>query len=288
MESSRCKAFLASVENGSFSKAAEALNYTPSGVSQLVNAFEADIGFPLLIRDKKGVRPTNDGLRILAAVREFLMQEEYIFQLASEIKGLITGEITIGTYSSIATHLLPGLIKQFQTNFPDITIHIMEGIREEITRWLDNREIDIAFLSYKAPMEYKWISLYDDPMIAVLPPDHPLANQKAYPLEKCQEENFIMPGLGRDVDIIEMLQCNGLTPTIAFSTLENFTALAMIEQGLGMSIMNELITKNWKADIVYLPVDPLQVVSLGIAVHSLQKISPAAKRFVNYCISAFV
>ncbi len=288
MESSRCKAFLASVEYGSFSKAAEVLGYTPSGISQLVNAFEADMGFPLLLRDKKGVRPTDNGIRILAAVREFLIQEEHIYQLASEINGLNTGKITIGAYSSIATHWLPEIIKYFKINYPNITIHIMEGIRQEITKWLDDREIDIAFLSYRVPMEYEWIPLADDPMIAVLPPEHPMANQKTYPLEKCQEEKFIMPGLGKDVDVIETLQINGLTPTISFSTLENFAAIAMIEQGLGMSIMNELITKNWQADVVKLPVAPPQTISLGIAVHSLKTIPPAAKRFVDYCVAAFV
>lgn len=288
METSRCKAFVASVEYGSFSKAAEVLGYTPSGVSQLVNSFEDDIGFPLLTRDKKGVRPTENGLTILAAVREFLSQEDHIYQLASEIKGLITGTITIGTYSSIAIHWLPWLIKHFQLNYPNIKIQMMEGIRQEVTKWLDNRELDIAFISYIVPMEYKWISLVDDQMMAILPSNHPMAHFKSYPIEMCTQENFIMPGLGKDIDILGMLQNYGLTPKITLSTVENFAAIAMIEQGLGMSIMNELTTKNWQADVVKLPLDPPQAVSLGIAVHSLKTVSPAAKRFIDYCIAAFV
>lgn len=55
METSRCKAFTAAAETGSFSKAAELLSYTPSGVSQLVTALEADLGFALLRRTNKGV-----------------------------------------------------------------------------------------------------------------------------------------------------------------------------------------------------------------------------------------
>lgn len=288
MESSRCKAFMASVEYGSFSKAAEVLGYTPSGVSQLVNAFEDDMGFPLLVRDKRGVRLTDDGRTILEAVREFLAQEEYIYELASEIKGVITGKITIGTYSSIAIHWLPWLIKHFQLHYPDIKIHLVEGMRQEITQWIDNREIDMAFMSYMVPMKYKWISLVDDSMMAVLPSNHPMAHSKSYPIEMCQQENFIMPGLGKDIDIVEMLEIHGLTPKIALSTVENFAAIAMVEQGLGMSIMSELATKNWQADVVKLPLEPPQVVSLGIAIDSLKTVSPAAKRFIDYCIAAFV
>ena len=287
METSRCKAFMASVKYGSFSKAAEILGYTPSGVSQLVNAFEDDMGFPLLIRDNKGVRPTEDGQTILNAVREFLIQEENLYELASEIKGIITGKIRIGTYSSIAIHWLPWLIKHFQLNYPDIKIHLMEGMHQEITQWLDDGDIDMAFISYKFPMKYKWISLVNDPMIAVLPLNHPMANLKAYPLKACQQESFIMPGLGKDIDVVEMLQNHGLTPKISLSTVGNLATIAMVEQGLGMSIMNQLTTRNWKADVVKLPIDPPQSVSLGIAIPSLRTISPATKRFIDYCIPAF-
>nr|MDU2066558.1 LysR family transcriptional regulator [Sporomusaceae bacterium] len=107
MESARCKAFLAAVETGSFSKAAEVLNYTPSGVSQLVTSLENDLGFPLLRRNPKGVTLTENGKQILPAVRDFLLQENRIFQLAAEISGLLIGSITIASYSSISTHWLP-------------------------------------------------------------------------------------------------------------------------------------------------------------------------------------
>ena len=114
MESARCRAFLAAVEAGSFSRAAELLNYTPSGVSQLVTALEKEVGFPLLRRNKKGVSPTENGKRLLPAVRDFLAQENRIFELAAEINGLLTGSVAIASYSSIATHWLPAVIRDFQ------------------------------------------------------------------------------------------------------------------------------------------------------------------------------
>ena len=83
MESARCRAFAAAAETGSFTKAAEKLDYTPSGVCQLVNALEKELGFPLLLRDKKGVKPTVDGEKLLPVVLDLLSQEERLGQLAA-------------------------------------------------------------------------------------------------------------------------------------------------------------------------------------------------------------
>ncbi len=107
MENARYRAFAVSVEMGSFSRAAEKMNYTPAGVCQLVNALEKELGFPLLTRDKKGVRPTADGEKILVVIRDLLHQEDRLSQLAAEINGLAMGRIVIGAYPSIATQWLP-------------------------------------------------------------------------------------------------------------------------------------------------------------------------------------
>lgn len=285
MDITKCKVFIASVELGSFSKAATVLGYTISGVSQLVNSFEKEMGFPLLIRDKKGVKPTDNALKIIPVLRDILLQEERLYQINAEIKGLATGSVTIGAYSSIATHWLPSVIKGFQEAYPQIEIRLMEGIRQEVESWLSDKRTDIAFFSYKEPMSYDWIPLAEDPMLAVLPKTHLLADEAVYPLQNCQYERFIMPALGRDDDVVELLSRNKLTPKICFSTLENFAALAMIEQGMGMSIMNELITKKWQGNVVKLPLDPPQQITLGIALPSLKTASPAVKRFVDYATS---
>ena len=110
METARCRAFLAAAETGSFSKAAEALSYTPSGVNQLVTALEKELGFPVFRRNTKGVTLTENGELLLPTVREFLRKEDRIFELSAEMNGLLIGSVTIAAYSSIATHWLPAVI----------------------------------------------------------------------------------------------------------------------------------------------------------------------------------
>ena len=284
METARCKAFLQAAETGSFSRAAEKLNYTPSGVSQLVTAMEESLGFPLLHRSRRGVRLTEAGERLLPAVRAFLQQEARMEQIAGEIRGVTVGEITIGTYPSISAHWLPQVIRRFQERYPRIKIHLMEGIQQEIRQWLDEARADLAFMSYREPMPYDWFSLAEDEMMAILPRDHPLAGEDRYPLARLAEEDFIMPALGKDVDVVHLLEKNALEPNIVFSTVENYAVLSMIESGLGMSVMNQLVTRKWDCGAAMLPLDPPEKLTLGLAVPDWDQASPAVRRFVEYAV----
>lgn len=282
MELSRCKAFLAAAERGSFTGAADELNYTPSGVSQLVSALENELGFSLFIRKKKGVELTAEGKLMLSPIRSFIRQEANVSQVASEIRGLSVGEIVIASYSSISTHWLPKVIKQFRMDYPNIRIRLMEGIRQEVIQWMMESRANVGFLSYRADLLYEWIPLAEDQMLAVLPKEHPLANAKSYPVLQCASEDFIMPALGRDDDVAALLDRFQIKPNILFSTLENHAAISMIENGLGMSIMNELITRSRQADVVMLPLHPPQFITLGMAIPSLDNAPPAVKKFVEY------
>ena len=284
METARCRAFLAAAETGSFSRAAEALRYTPSGVNQLVSALEKEVGFSLFSRNTKGVALTANGELLLPVVREFLRQEDRIFELSAEMNGLLIGSVSIAAYSSIATHWLPAVIREFQRDYPNVKIKLMEGIWQEVSQWLDERVADIGFLSYQENMPYDWIPLADDPMLALLPWDHPLAKAEAYPLENCAKDRFIMPALGCDDDVEALFRRNGIKPRIHFTTLESFSAMSMVEQGLGICVMNRLITEKYICNVVKLPLDPPAQITMGVALHSKVDVSPAVKMFLKYAV----
>ena len=284
METARCRAFLAAAETGSFSKAAEALSYTPSGVNQLVTALEKELGFPVFRRNTKGVTLTENGELLLPVIRKFLRQEDRIFELSAEMNGLLIGSVNIASYSSIATHWLPAVIRAFQQDYPQIRIKLMEGIWQEVSKWLDDRSADIGFFSYQEGMPYDFIPLAEDPMLALLPKDHPLAQAETYPLENCKYDRFIMPALGCDDDVEALFAKNGIEPNVQFTTLESLSVMSMVEQGLGMSVMNKLITEKRICDIVMLPIDPPSQITLGVAMNSKADVSPAVKMFLKYAV----
>ena len=285
MESSRCKAFLAAAECGSLTRAAEKLNYTASGVSQLISAMESEFGFLLLKRTTRGVVLTAEGERMLPAVRAFLSQENRMHELAANINGLDIGLINIASYSSIATHWLPKVIADFKKKYPNININLMEGVRQEVLKWIEVGRADIGLLSGGDDIDYDWIPLADDPMIAVLPKDHPLADAKEFPLDRCEQEEFIMPAMGKDEDVMKMLNKYDIVPNIVYSTNESFSAWALIENGLGISITNELLMHGWDCDVAKIPVSPPEKITLGMILPSVKHASPAVKRFVKYAVS---
>lgn len=285
MESSRCKAFLAAAECGSLTRAAEKLNYTASGVSQLISAMESEFGFLLLKRTTRGVVLTAEGERMLPAVRAFLSQENRMHELAANINGLDIGLINIASYSSIATHWLPKVIADFKKKYPNININLMEGVRQEVLKWIEEGRADIGLLSGGDDIDYDWIPLADDPMIAVLPKDHPLADAKEFPLDRCEQEEFIMPAMGKDEDVMKMLNKYNIVPNIVYSTNESFSAWALIENGLGISITNELLMHGWDCDVAKIPVSPPEKITLGMILPSVKHASPAVKRFVKYAVS---
>ena len=284
METERCRAVLAAAETGSFSKAAEVLRYTPSGVNQLVTALESELGFSIFRRSTKGVALTENGQLLLPTVREFLRQEDRLFELATEINGLLIGSVTIAAYSSIATHWLPAVIRDFQENYPHVEIKLMEGIWQEVSQWLEERTADIGFLSYQENMPFEWIPLAEDPMLALLPRNHPLAGADCYPLKRCEQDSFIMPALGCDDDVEALFARNHVDPNIRYTTIENFSAMSMVEQGLGVSVMNKLITEKRICDVAMIPIDPPASITLGAALHSRADASPAVKMFLKYAV----
>ncbi len=184
------------------------------------------------------------------------------------MNGLLIGTVTIAAYSSIATHWLPAVIRDFQENYPHVEIKLMEGIWQEVSQWLEERTADIGFLSYQENMPFEWIPLAEDPMLALLPRDHPLAGAACYPLKRCEQDSFIMPALGCDDDVEALFARNHVDPNIRYTTIENFSAMSMVEQGLGVSVMNKLITEKRICDVAMIPIDPPASITLGAALHS--------------------
>ena len=284
MESARCKAFIESAERGSFRAAADALGYTPSAVSQLVAALEKDLGLNLLIRSKKGVTLTSEGEKLAPIVRSYLAREKEMYELASEMQGISIGNLTIAAYPSVATTWLPELVRTFQRDFPDVQFSIMEGIRAEIFKHLDDHVADMGFMAYAEPMDYEWTPLAEEEIIAVIPEDHPLANAKSYPIENCEDDDFIMTSWGKDVEIQNIFRRFKVTPNVKYTTYDTPATLAMVRMGLGVTFANELAAQYWNEHLVKLPLDPPQKVEFGIAYTSKEHMTAAAKKFYDYAI----
>lgn len=282
MDILKCKAFVSAVDEGSLTGAGKLLGYTPSGISQLVSAMESELGFSLLIRKSNGVVPTQEGETMYPLALEYIQKEAEIYKAATELSGMYKGNVMIATYASIAAHTLPSIIKEFTDLHPSINIQIEETTKNRIEKMVNSGKADLSFSTRLSNQSYKWIPFAEDRMVAVLPKEHPYADKDSYPIKQCRKEDIIMPSEGDDADVRELLKKHSIVPNIRLTTLENFTAINMVEKGLGIGIMNEGITRYWQTGTVILPLDPPSTITLGITVPSLESAAPAVKEFVCF------
>lgn len=124
MESKKLEALLMAVDLGSFTKAAEVLGYTQSGLTHMMNSLEKEVGFTLLERGRSGVRLTEEGERIAPAVREFLQANARLDSVIEQVASSRTEIIRVSAYASIAMHWLPGIIQRFREECPDVDVDI--------------------------------------------------------------------------------------------------------------------------------------------------------------------
>jgi len=282
MDTVKYEAYIKTVESGSITAAAEEMGYTQPGITRMINSLEDELGLTLLTRSRTGAAPTDDGAVMLAAMREICRCQEHIEQLAAGIKGLAIGRISVGSFYSIAEVWLPEIIDAFKKDYPEIGIHTFEGLTDDISDMFAEMKLDCCFMSRPTAFSGEWIRLRNDPMVAWLPKDHPLARRKTFPLAGLSTEPFIYPAPGHDTDIDRLLQKESITPNVAFRSQDPATVFSMVEAGLGISINNELQSRKFKGDVVILPLSPAREVELGIAVPSMKKASPAVLKFIEY------
>ena len=280
--------FVKTVELGSFSKAAEALHYSQSGISRMIADLEKEWQLVLLERDRTGVRLTSDGLRLLPYAKSLCEDYFRLQEQVDQLKGIQTGLIRIGTFSSVATHILPRIIKEFQKDYPAIEYEMLLGDYSEIEEWIAEGRVDCGFLRLPTRPEFETIQLMKDELMAVIPKDHPLARRKRFPVKALEKDPFMLLEKGGKAEIAEVFQKNAITPDVRFTTWDDYAIMSMVEQGLGISILPGLILKKISYDVVVKPLDKPAYRTIGLAMKHMDTASAATKKFTQTLFRTFV
>lgn len=283
MEINQCEAVLKAVETGSLSAAAEALHYTQSGITRMIRALENELGYEVFFRSKRGVSLTENGKAMLPLFAEIVQAHNNAKEFSSHLTGLLTGTLNIGTYYSISASCLPPILKGFCALYPGITINLTEGGNRETYAWPNDGLMDLCFCAKPSEnVACQWIPLFEDEIVVWLPKEHELENHPSFPIKRLEQEPFIHTSPDHDTDQDRLLRQFSLHPDARFSTRDGFSTYKMVAAGLGISFNQRLISRDWKEEIVELPLDPPQYISLGIAAPTLRELSPTAKVFVKY------
>ena len=279
MEIDRYRALICALETGSLSAAAEKLGYTTSGISRMMAALEEENGFSLLIRSRDGVHPTRECEQMIPAIRKMLSACDACSQLSAQIRGIETGSVTIGSAYSSYYVWISQIASQFCQKHPGIQIQIQNGLSTQLSMETQQKQMDLCFLSRREGL-YDWIPLQEDPLMAWVPPSHPLAALPCIPVDAFTKESYIDICPGQDSDNDRVFESLSLRPNTQFTTIDSYAACCMVEAGLGLAMNNAINSQPWTRNIKILPLDPPQIVQIGIAV--TQDPTPAVKTFLDF------
>ena len=287
MTISRYEVFHSVVELGSLTKAAVSLNLTQSGVSHALNSLETELGFSLLTRDRAGVTLTSNGELILRHVRETLQCNDRLRQKVAQINGFEIGRVRIGTFTTVSSQWLPSIIKEFKNKHPTIGIELAEGDYDDINRWILNGTVDFGFVSLPVTQLFEFIPLKKDKMLCLLPREHSLRHQDKISFEQIKEEDFIMPKWGNNSDVRRILLENNLKPKIKYEVVEDQAIIAMVYNGLGISILPEMVLLQNTHNVHIANLERPAYRTIGIALNSINNASPAARKCLD-CIQSWL
>lgn len=275
-------AFVKTAEYGSFTRAAEALSYSQSGISRMVADLEKDWNLTLLERGRSGVQPTSEGLTLLPYAKRVCEEYQHLQTQVDELNGLETGIIRIGTFSSVATHWLPNIIREFQKDYPSIEYELLLGDYTEIESWILEGRVDCGFVRLPTRPGLETVFLERDKLLAILPAQHRLAACGCFPVTALCNGPFMLLEKGARAEISEIFERHGLKPKIHFTTWDDYAIMSMVESGLGISILPQLILKRTPYRIIAKELDVPAFRDIGLALRDKQAAPLAVKRFMEY------
>jgi molybdate transport repressor ModE-like protein len=258
-------------ERGSFSAAADALNFTQSAVSQQIAALERETGTTLLQRGAGGVRLTDAGQALVRHTDAILAQLSDAERELAAIAGLRGGRVRLASFPSAGATLVTEAVSLYRARHPEVELSLAEGEPHETIPRLKRGEFDLAVVcdythgtgGDQVLEGLDCMHLLDDPLVVVVPVDHPLATRKAIRLDSVSGETWVA-GCGGGICnamLYEACAEAGYRPQIAFESDDHNVLLGLVSSGVGVTLLPALAARTAPPGVVVRPVagsDPLR------------------------------
>ncbi|CAM3251125.1 HTH-type transcriptional regulator CatM [Klebsiella spallanzanii] len=259
--------FIAVAEELHFGHAAARLNISQPPLSQQIQILEQQIGARLFARTNRSVSLTEAGRQFLADSRQILSQVDDAAARAARLHHGETGELRIGfTSSAPFIKAVSDTLSTFRRRYPDVHIQTREtNTREQIVP-LNEGALDLGLMrNTQLPDTLVWERVLREPLLAMVPRDHPLANQSSVSLRELAREPFVFfdphVGTGLYDDILGLMRRYGLTPVITQEVGEAMTIIGLVAAGLGVSILPASFRRVQLSEMRWLPIDEQDAVS---------------------------
>lgn len=269
-------------EEGNISAAAEKLFVTQSSVSQIVASLENEFGVPIFFRSKSGMTLTSNGEKIIPLIKNVINANEILLETANDINGLKRGTLRIGIFQSVARHWIPNIIDEFASIYPDIKIELILGNYDGIEKAILEGNIDCGFITGTMSDKLTYIPIANDEIVAIMSENDKMCNKASISIKELSNIDIILPSEGSNYDFGKILSKYDVKLNVKYALNDDYTAIALAEKGLGITILPELIVEGTNYNICKKSLMPNYFREIGIGLKPNQKISGICKAFINF------
>ena len=271
------KVFLEVVDSGSFVKASEKLNLSPSAVSHAVKSLENEFGFSLLSRNRAGASVTSSGERVLPYIRSLIKIQNNLEQEVNIINNYDVGAVRIGLFSSVASNWFIKILHDFKENNPGVDVIFQQGDYADIMTWLKNGDVDMAFTTDELAKDTNFLPLREDPLICVTSEEYVPSDGKQMAPSDLKGSSLIINKECEQYDARRYLKENGIHADAYYETVTHQTLFAMVREGMGICLIPELVANVAREGVRKYPIKGRPSRIIGLTYSDPDTISPAAK-----------
>ena len=248
--------FDAVARQGSFNKAAQQLHLTPSAISHAIAVMEAELGFTLFNRGKNGVTMTSYGASLYPSIRAVLNSDEALQQS----------------------------LKSFMASYPQIEVEVYQGTYDDVKEWLRTGQVDLAFLSATCREEFNLTELFREPLLCIVPQDWPEPPNGIMTPELMNGQSFVVQCDATDAEMRQFLKKYSISTERRCHVIDDQSNIAMVEAGLGISIMPRMLLRSCTAAVKIYPIEPEEYRVVGLAVQRPTAMAPAVEQMFHHIV----
>lgn len=280
LETLKIKAFLLVAKYKNFSLAAKELSYTPSALSHIADSLENELGVKLFNRTRKGVEITEEGKKLYDYFLKIAKAEEELYKASANIRVKRETELKIGAFSSLALHILPEILYGFKQKYPQINVEIL--VDDNMHHWLKDGLADIILADEPLGFE-NFCPLFEEEYVAVVKEDN---FKDIYEIDshKLYSNSYIRPN---EEFLDNYFDYEKFHEVIPVNSVENDTALYMVKEGLGVTVVPKTSADNCPNGLKTLKIKPTVKRTVGVA-YSKDSCSLICEKFVQYIKKEFV
>ncbi|GEP33251.1 LysR family transcriptional regulator [Nocardioides szechwanensis] len=265
--------------------AAAALRTSQPTLSRSLARVEAELGARLFERASDGIHPNPAGELVLAGARELVARYD---QLLADLAGVLdpeTGVVRLAFLDSMATSLVPGLLRSFHEHAPRMRVVLRQEPAHEIRADLETGAAELAITSERPPGGYGWHPLQEDRLVLVVPPTHPLSRRKRISLTELADEELVTTpvGFGYRSLIDGLLRDAGIAPRVSFESQDLATIEGLVAAGLGVALVPEQFAGVSGTVGVRLQEDAARR-TIGLTWPTSRELPPPALRFCDFVV----